>query len=318
MWIILFVIVVLIGGSIFFILHEKKRYLGKIKAMQDDFSKISAEHKTLTVAVDELEAKIAHRFFFYDIVRSIDPILDKNKLLTVFVDELRRCGMVNDACLSNFPKEGYLVFSIRGDDGELLLVRPKTKDAVGYMPALADVLALCIERISLYERLQRLSIYDSLTGAYNRRYFMTRYDDEFSRAAKYKLSLSLLIIDLDHFKQINDTYGHLSGDMVLKKVSSMIRESIREVDFSCRFGGEEFAVVLSETDKAGVLMVAERIRVRISSENIIVFEDAIKVTASIGVACYPDNTIQSDMLIELADKMLYQAKKSGRNIVASL
>jgi diguanylate cyclase (GGDEF)-like protein len=123
------------------------------------------------------------------------------------------------------------------------------------------------------------------------------------------------MIDIDHFKEINDIYGHLVGDAVLREMARIIRENIREIDFPARFGGEEFAVILPETDKASAIMAAERISSRVSRERIKVFDEVLNVNISVGVATFPQNTLYSDVLIEVADKALYKAKLSGRNRV---
>jgi diguanylate cyclase (GGDEF)-like protein len=145
---------------------------------------------------------------------------------------------------------------------------------------------------------------------------MRRYLEEFERAGKFKLELSFLMIDIDYFKKINDSYGHLVGDAVLRETARLIKENIRDIDFIARYGGEEFSVILTETDKAGAIMVAERISSRISRERIKVFDENLNTSVSVGVATFPDNTIHSDVLIELADKAMYKAKVSGRNRVS--
>jgi diguanylate cyclase (GGDEF)-like protein len=142
---------------------------------------------------------------------------------------------------------------------------------------------------------------------------MLRYMEEFERAKKFGLKFSFLMIDIDNFKKINDTYGHLVGDAILREIAKMIRASIRQIDFIARFGGEEFSVVLTDTDKTGAIMVAERINSRISRHPVKVFDELLSVNISIGVAAFPENAIHSDVLIEIADKALYKAKISGRN-----
>ncbi|MBD3264476.1 MAG: diguanylate cyclase, partial [Candidatus Omnitrophica bacterium] len=141
------------------------------------------------------------------------------------------------------------------------------------------------------------------------------FNEEFERAKRFGLDLSFLMLDIDWFKKINDTYGHLVGDAVLREVARVIKENIREIDVAGRYGGEEFAVFLLETDKAGAIMVAERISSRISREVIKVFDESLTTTLSIGVASYPQNTLYPDVLIEVSDKALYKAKVSGKNRV---
>jgi diguanylate cyclase (GGDEF)-like protein len=314
---LIFIVLIFIFGNLFVISRTRKRIKENIIALTAQAQDLSIKHKEISVSVADIEAKISRQFALYDLIRKIDPILNRQKLISTFVEEIRRCGGVQDVCLANFRKDGYSTFTIRGDENEVLLVKPKAQDVLEYMPILADLLALCLERISLYERLQKLSIYDTLTSVYNRRYFMARYDEELGRAKKHKHNLSLLILDLDYFKKVNDQFGHLVGDAVLSRVAAIIKDSVREVDFAARLGGEEFAVVLSETDIDGAVMVAQRIRTKVAAERISAFDETVAVTISIGVASYPNSQLSAPELFELADKHLYQAKNSGRNRVIS-
>jgi diguanylate cyclase (GGDEF)-like protein len=184
-----------------------------------------------------------------------------------------------------------------------------------HLKLLAKLLGLCVERIELYEKFQQLSVYDPVTGVYNRMYFMNRFFDEFERANNFSLNMSFLMLDIDEFKKINDTYGHLVGDAVLKEVANLVKENIREIDFVSRVGGEEFAFILLETDKTNAIIVAERICSKISETKIRVFDETLRLTVSIGVASFPQNTLYPDVLMEVGDKALYKAKLSGKNRV---
>ena len=144
---------------------------------------------------------------------------------------------------------------------------------------------------------------------------MQRFQEEFERARKLKHNLAFLMIDIDHFKKVNDTHGHLVGDVVLREVARLIKKNIRGIDLAARFGGEEFSVVLPETDKGGAIMLAERINQYICRAPISAFDEKILTKVSIGVASYPENTVNPDILLEVADKALYKAKTSGRNRV---
>ncbi len=166
------------------------------------------------------------------------------------------------------------------------------------------------------EELRRISQTDKLTGLANRCYLEEQLDIEFKRAGRYKLPLTLAVVDLDYFKKVNDTYGHLAGDAVLKEVGSRLRVELRETDFVGRFGGEEFVVILTNTDLQGSLKLAEILR-RFVEETPVHFEGQdLPVTASIGVA---EMTAVHESYKEIfadADKALYEAKESGRNCVA--
>ncbi len=174
-------------------------------------------------------------------------------------------------------------------------------------------LALGLRRVSFYRQVQELAIHDGLTGLLVRRHFRERLEEEVSRALRHGSSLVFLMVDLDHFKRVNDTYGHLVGDVVLREVSRMIQRSIREVDLVGRYGGEEFGVVLPEADRALGIQIAERIREAIQKTSIFAYDEKISCTVSIGVALCPEDAPTADQLIDLADRAMYQAKAEGRN-----
>lgn len=151
----------------------------------------------------------------------------------------------------------------------------------------------------------QLAVLDGLTGLYNRRYFKELMSLEFSRVKRNASSFSLLMIDVDNFKIYNDTKGHPAGDELLKKAAQVFKNSVREVDLVCRYGGEEFIIMLSQTDKKGAQIVAERMRVQVSLY--------LATTVSIGIATFPDDAQESQALIEKADVALYKAKQTGKN-----
>jgi two-component system cell cycle response regulator len=167
-------------------------------------------------------------------------------------------------------------------------------------------------------RLEMLAITDPLTLTLNRRALVERLDEEMERARRYGLILTLLMVDLDHFKRVNDTYGHLVGDDVLREVSMIIQREVRTVDIVARYGGEEFVVVLPETAEEGAVAFAERVRQRIAEHRVAgeEGEEALSLTVSIGVATFPSSSIETvDDLISHADDALYRAKAEGRNKV---
>lgn len=189
--------------------------------------------------------------------------------------------------------------------------------------AIADASANALYNAFLYEkmedektRLEHLSITDYLTGVYNIRYFYHRLGEEFSRAQRYGLDLSCLMIDIDHFKEINDTYGHNTGDIVLREFAQLIKKHTRKSDVFARYGGEEFIMLLLQTGKAAAVSKAEAIRALVEKKTFRRMKGKGSLSVSIGVATYPAHkTEDKDDLISLADNALYLAKKSGRNRV---
>ena len=165
------------------------------------------------------------------------------------------------------------------------------------------------------DRLRNLSVRDGLTGMFNHKYLQEYLDKEIARCKRYKRSFSLILFDLDHFKKINDNYGHRIGDMVLQKIGDVVLSLIRENDIAARYGGEEFAVILPETGLQGSIVIAEKIRRAVENLEIIADSNLLKVTISVGAASYlpeKERTTKAE-LIDAADSAMYHAKQSGRN-----
>ena len=158
---------------------------------------------------------------------------------------------------------------------------------------------------------------DRMTNLFNKYYFISQLKKQISYSKRYGKTFSLLMIDIDDFKKINDTYGHQTGDEALKFVAFKIMSSIRENDIAARYGGEEFTIILPETDSQNAFLVAERIREAIANEVLEIDANQIKITASIGIATFPDDANDWEDLIKKADERLYKAKKAGKNIVIS-
>ncbi len=166
-----------------------------------------------------------------------------------------------------------------------------------------------------HEEIYRLTTIDGLTQVYNKRYFVETLERELGRAQRYRRELSLILFDIDNFKQINDAHGHLAGDHVLRQLASVIRSGIRREDILSRYGGEEFAIILPEIDGDNALRFAEKIR-RLTERAAFRFDECqIPVTISIGVASFHQELADIAALIKLADDRLYAAKEQGRNRV---
>ena len=200
---------------------------------------------------------------------------------------------------------------------ETAAVEALSRDDRIVLQAVASELVVAVENSRLYSLTKRLAITDELTDLYNYRFLQQRLDEELGRADRYKKRLSLLMLDLDDFKRINDTHGHLVGDRVLAEVGQLLKSTVREVDIVARYGGEEFTIILPETDASGAFIVAEKIRETIAVHR---FPDAdgghsIHLTASIGLSSYPVHAADKEALLRSADDAVYHAKETGKDRV---
>lgn len=191
-----------------------------------------------------------------------------------------------------------------------------SEEDIRLITLVANQIALAVENAKLYTKTRELAVRDELTGIYNRRHFQEVLKMEWKRAIRFKRHLSLLMIDIDHFKKLNDTYGHLYGDKVLREVSNIILKNIREVDTVARFGGEEFVALLPDTDKLGAMVVGEKLRQLVEAQK---FDDIVRhhapLTISTGISVFLEDAKEIDDLIDHADVALYDAKDNGRNRV---
>ncbi|GAC1515604.1 MAG: hypothetical protein NVS1B4_06760 [Gemmatimonadaceae bacterium] len=201
---------------------------------------------------------------------------------------------------------------------------PLTADDVDFAEAVIRASVAAIRRAQVLQttledrnRLATLASTDPLTGALNRRALLDRLGAEIARARRYGTAVSLLMIDIDHFKMVNDTHGHLVGDAVLREVTDLLHADVRSVDIVARYGGEEFVVMLPETGSDGGVTFAERLRDHLASHLFAAASGApLRLTASVGVASFPDSVLNSaDELLARADEALYRAKADGRNLV---
>lgn len=179
--------------------------------------------------------------------------------------------------------------------------------------ALSFQVAISCANAVLNDSLERLATTDGLTSLFNRRYFMQLSQERLTRAERYGRKVTLVMVDVDHFKSVNDTYGHPVGDLVLKAVAKVLQHEARKTDVVGRLGGEEFVVLMDETDLFGALQVADRIRERVQREVVASEHGKLSVTISLGVATFPDDGNSLDLLISHADEALYRAKHAGRN-----
>ncbi len=180
-------------------------------------------------------------------------------------------------------------------------------------------ISITLENIKLYTKIKNESITDGLTSVYNHRFFIDRFENEIERAIRYKYELSLIILDIDDFKKYNDTYGHLKGDNILINIANIMLNTMRKSDIVCRYGGEEFTIILPNTNKKFAIIVAERLREKIENFNFSLTENQSsgKITVSIGVSTLSDDNKTIEQLIKKADNALYEAKGKGKNRVIS-
>ena len=182
-----------------------------------------------------------------------------------------------------------------------------------FFEVMASTAANALRNAQLFEEVEHRARTDFLTGLPNHRFFQATLSIELGRAQRHNHPLSLLMIDLDFLKEVNDRFGHPSGDMVIRTIAETIRATCREIDFAARYGGEEFTVILPETPLSGAIQAAERVRERIAAQE---FPGIGSITASVGVSSFPVNALSKEDLIRIADQALYIAKNGGRNRVA--
>jgi diguanylate cyclase (GGDEF)-like protein len=178
---------------------------------------------------------------------------------------------------------------------------------------IANQVAISLQNARMYQALEEQATTDGLTGLVNHRTFQERFAAMLGRADRHELPVSLILTDIDHFKKVNDTYGHPTGDEVLRRVAGILQASARKIDIVARYGGEEFALVLEATGRDGARQLAERIRAEVGQQSFQSQKGAFKATLSLGVATYPDDAREKAALISRADQALYAAKHGGRN-----
>lgn len=290
--------------------------LNELNRLNDYKKSLNLENNLLNKSFDDTLA-------LYELTKDICKSLDEEKVFTIFNKNLKKhmgvgdCRYLKDSAdLIKYKDYTILPLNLEGNQiaGYLAVDRVLEADKEKF-GILAQQFLIGLRRALLYQKVQGVTITDTLTSVYCRRYFLERFSEELKRSKKNKLSLTFLMIDIDNFKQFNDRYGHLVGDAILRQVSKTISLAVRQIDFIGRYGGEEICVVLAETSKEQANFAAERIREAISLEVIKVYDEELKVTVSIGVSTFPDNALNMQNLIEMADQALYLAKETGKNKV---
>jgi len=303
----------------------KSKLLSKEKELSDstvEFQALLKEHARINEDNLQLEQEVSGTIALYDITKEICKTLDEDKIFTIFNElvktylKVSNCQYLKrDVDLSLYRGYAILPLNIQQDViGYLVANGVDEKDRDNFQ-ILGQQFLIGLKRALLYKKVQELSITDSLTQLFSRQHFLNRLKEELRRSKRFKLSFSFLMVDIDKFKDFNDKYGHLVGDAILRVVSKTIKETLRQIDFVGRYGGEELVVVLAETNKEQALFVAERLRRAIESKGIKVYDEELKVTVSIGLATFPQDADDAAVIIEAADKALYKAKQAGRNKV---
>ena len=260
--------------------------------------------------------------------------LKQNHFDLIFLDYLLSDGNGLDF-LRRMEKEDLEIPAvvITGQGDEMIAKQVIQAGAYDYLPknrigeeSLLRVLINTLEKARLKreiknarEKIAMMSIQDELTKLYNRRYFNEAVEKEVFRAMRYETNLVLCMIDLDYFKKINDTYGHLAGDMTLSEIAGMLKKCVRQSDLCCRYGGEEFTVIMTNTDIKGAEKVSERFRKMVAHRLFKYNSSKFHCTVSVGIAAYkPELKQSSTELLEAADYALYKAKAQGRNMVVTI
>jgi diguanylate cyclase (GGDEF)-like protein len=202
------------------------------------------------------------------------------------------------------------VLMVTSDDTERLW----QDNEIMLMRTVADQMAVAVNHARLFQQMQQQALTDGLTGCFNRRFFEIQLERDLHLATRMRQPVSLILIDIDHFKRVNDTHGHDAGDTALRILASELREEVRGVDTAARYGGEEFAIILPQAGPEGAFAVAERLRTRIERTEV---PGVGTITASLGIATFPLHASSRDLLVTAADRALYQAKRTGRNRVCS-
>ncbi len=281
---------------------------------------ISSENIALTMT----ESKFFHRF--KDLTFPLDPaapyLLSQafHRGTSWYLTKNDIAQFQNDPLLQAFQTQELIIMPLKAKDNVNGLIiadniytqKPITDDDIRIFTMLANQAGLAIENSNLYEMIVQKSQTDPITQLWNHGYFQDTLSTLFKKAEENQTPLSLALMDIDDFKKLNDTYGHQSGDQVLREIGEILKELSRTQDIICRYGGEEFAMILDATDKKQSYEIAERLRVKIEQKQWKLPND-FKMTVSIGVANFPDDAKDKEELIAKADRAMYIAKFSGKN-----
>lgn len=278
-----------------------QKVIDGIKSPLDKYKIPYVENSIFAKALNE--RKIQHTQDANELIKSFFADLNNKLLEEVMKLVVSKCVIIVPLFKHKEPFGCLIVFSPR---------EATTDTELNFMNLFANQIELAITIADLFEEVKKQAITDPLTGLYNRRFFEDNIVKEAERSLRLQQPFSLVSLDLDHLKTINDTYGHQYGDIAIKIIGDVIKTRARSIDIPARVGGEEFNILLPGIDSYGALIAAERMRAAIESEEV---EKVGNITASIGVATFLEHSDRVDELIELADQAMYRAKINGRNQV---
>jgi len=326
----------IIGLYIFLVLNCARQFMLNSEGNQnDEIQTLDKQLQMLEEKKDQihkekmdLETEAVKIFTLYEITKDITKSLSEKEAFKTFKQKLAE-HVDFEECLFLDPqsekvktlkeKDDYFVFPLRGKRRKIgfLVIKGANEDDKEKIMILGTQFALALRRVKLYQEIEQTAITDSLTEVHTRRYTLERFQEEIVRSKAQKLNLSILMVDVDHFKKFNDNYGHLTGDQILREIGSIIKENLREIDIAGRYGGEEFCIVLPDTGLEGAQFAAGRIRRATEETTIKAYDTSIRTTVSIGISQYPQDGQKVSELVDKADWALYRAKKQGRNRVCA-
>jgi len=325
MLVILYVAFVYYVAKALFVFYTQEAELGVLKN-KEAYHKYLLQEDRVVSEKKVLEERFRELFTLYDMTKEIIKSFNEEDAFQIFRHKLQQNVVFEDCRLLEPLSQD--IADVKRDPQVILFPLKGKKELLGYVAIkgagrsdddkitiLVNQFALVLRRIYLYQEVERLAITDSLTQVFTRRYIMERFEEEIRRTQAKGTELAFLMLDVDFFKQVNDRYGHLVGDGVLRAVTKKILENVREIDIVGRYGGEEFCLVLPETDAVGAEYVAERVRKSVEKHVVDVYDARVRVTVSIGIAMFPKNGKRMGTLIDKADWALYRAKRMGRNTV---
>jgi len=265
----------------------------------------------------ELSVKLEESSIMYDAVSKKQPIFIQSFSKSEYKKSGREKYETDTVCVVPLISGDRVIGILTVNDPTFSFYDPA--DFEGRITRISRHLGVSIHNTILYEKVKDLSMRDSMTGLYNFRHFLETLRLEVERARRYNEHLSCIMVDIDNFKTVNDTYGHQIGDEVLKELARSISYSVRASDIPARYGGDEFIIILPRTDKDLTTRLASRLMNLFSGKPIRIPHDekGIKVTLSMGIAAFPEDTANMDELMKMADEALYQAKNQGKNRIVS-